>query len=156
MKMIQSGVIVVALLLTGLAFAEETKTPASKQFGAKFALDAEVTLAEVLKDPASFAGKTIRVRGNISSVCKKKGCWMVLGDPNAKDAFIRVRMKDYGFFLPLDCQGGTAAVEGVFSRKLLGEKMVKHYAEDAGKDPKKISGTREELSMMATGISIDG
>ena len=45
-------------------------------------------------------------------------------------------------------------MEGVFTRKLIQEKMVKHYAEDAGKDPAKVSGTRQELSMMASGISI--
>ena len=152
-----SGVIsgVLVAMLTFSAAAEEgAKKEGITQYGADFVLEGEVKVEDVLKAPEKFSGKTVRVRGKITSVCKKKGCWLILGNPDVKDAFIRVRMKDYGFFVPLDCSGQNAAVEGVFTRKVLEEKMVKHYAEDAGKDPAKVSGKREELSMLASGISI--
>ena len=154
MKMtgVLSGILVVMLSFS--AFGEEAKKDAPTQYGADFSLDSEVQVDDVLKSPEKFAGKTIRVRGKITSVCKKKGCWLILGNPDVKESFIRVRMKDYGFFVPLDCSGQDAAIEGVFTRKVLEEKMVKHYAEDAGTDPAKVSGTREELSMLASGISI--
>ena len=152
MTSVLSGILVVMLSFS--AFGEETKKEGPTQYGADFSLDSEVKVDDVLKSPEKFAGKTIRVRGEITSVCKKKGCWLILGNPDVKESFIRVRMKDYGFFVPLDCSGQNAAIEGVFTRKVLEEKMVKHYAEDAGKDPTKVSGTREELSMLASGISI--
>jgi len=143
------------VLLGVEAVAEEAKPQESTQYGAKFELKEQVGIDALLAKPEAYADKTIRVRGKITSVCKKKGCWLILGQADVKDKFVRIRMKDYGFFVPLDCGGQTATVEGVFTRKLLEEKMVKHYAEDAGKDPNKVSGKREELSMLATGISIE-
>ena len=148
------AVVLVFMMVACPGWAEGPVKEGSTQYGDAFALEEEVSVDDVLKSPEKYADKTIRVRGKITSVCKKKGCWMILGKPDVKDSFIRVRMKDYGFFVPLDCSGQDAAVEGVFTRKLLQEKMVKHYAEDAGKDPAKVSGTRQELSMMASGISI--
>jgi hypothetical protein len=63
-------------------------------------------------------------------------------------------MKDYGFFVPLDCDGKRAIVEGVFSVTILGEKMAKHYADDAGKDSSGVKGARMEMSLLANAIDI--
>ena len=152
--MMKKLLVVWGVCLLALSAQAEPKESKPSHFGAAFNLESEMTFEALMADPAKHAGKTIRVKGKVSSVCKKKGCWMVLGDPEKKEEFVRVRMKDYGFFLPLDCDGQLAVVEGVFTRKLLGEKMAKHYAEDAGKDPKNVKGERHELSMLANGIQL--
>ena len=95
----------------------------------------------------------MQVTGTIAKVCKKKGCWMVLKD-GAVEA--RVLMKDYGFTVPLDCDGKTAAVEGTLKTRTFTEGQVKHLAEDGGEDPSKVSGTRTEYVITASGIRIQG
>ena len=152
--MMKKLLVVFGICLLAVSAHAEPKKGDTSHFGAPFALEGDMTFEELMADPGKHAGKTVRVKGKVTSVCKKKGCWMVLGDPEKKEEFVRVRMKDYGFFVPLDCDGQLAIVEGVFTRKLLGEKMAKHYAEDAGKDPKKVKGERHELSMLANGIQL--
>ena len=156
MKWSAMAVLIAGLTVAGGVAAEEAepKAPEAIQYGGSFELKDIIAVDTVVANPEKFAGKTILVKGKITSVCKKKGCWLQLGNTSTPEKLVRVRMKDYGFFVPLDCDGQTAVIEGVFSRKVLQEKMVKHYEEDAGKDPSKVSGTREELSLLANGISI--
>lgn len=63
-------------------------------------------------------------------------------------------MKDYGFFLPKDCDGKRVVVEGTFARKVITEAQLRHFAQDAGKDPSEIKGDQEELSLVATAIDL--
>ena len=59
-------------------------------------------------------GKTeiekIKVNGEVASVCKKKGCWMKMDMGEGNN--MRITFKDYGFFVPLDCDGKVATIEG--------------------------------------------
>lgn len=129
----------------------EDKAEGPAHYGAKFELDVEpMTLAKALeKGPDD---KTlVKVSGKIDKVCKKKGCWMILTDGDQK---ARITFKDYGFTVPLDCDGSTAIVEGFVKTKVLSEAMVKHLAEDEGKDPNSVSGTRKEFQIVANGVDI--
>ena len=56
-------------------------------------------------------------------MCPKKGCWTVL---RQGDASVRVRFKDYGFFLPKDSSGKQPYVEGVVNVETLSEKTARH------------------------------
>jgi len=58
--------------------------------------------------------------------------------------------------VPLDCDGKTAAVEGTLKTRTFTEGQVKHLAEDGGEDPSKVSGTRTEYVITASGIRIQG
>lgn len=126
---------------------------ATSHYGGDFTLKGFVDFQRLVANPKAYEGKTLKVESPIKSVCKKKGCWMVISD-GKDDHNIRIRMKDYGFFVPKNCDGQTAVVEGVFAIKVLSEATVKHYEEDAGKDPAKVSGERIEMSMTATAIDI--
>ena len=91
--------------------------------GAGISRDAKfVSLADVLKKPEDYAGKTVAVEGVIVRSCKKEGCWMELA-PTAKDKSVRVTFKDHAFFIPLDSAGMRARAEGVFSVKTLTKSM---------------------------------
>ena len=96
----------------------------------------------------------VKVSGKISSVCKKKGCWFVVQDAQKPDQSVRITMKDYGFFVPLDSAGKEAVIEGQFSLKVLAEKERKHLAEDEGKDASKVTGDVKEFSLVATAIDL--
>ena len=98
-------------LLVGCT-AQPDGVPQGEDFGAGLTLVQATPLAEIMGDPARFAGDTLLIRGEVTEVCQKKGCWTVIreGDEHA-----RVRFKDYGFFLPKDCVGAEAYAQGSVS-----------------------------------------
>ena len=122
------------------------------KFGAPLGDSPKVALADLVKDPAAWAGKTVRTEGVVSAVCQEKGCWMVL---KSGEKSVRVRFKDYGFFVPKDSAGATAVLEGVFSVKTVPEKTAKHYADETpGGKPAEIKGDQQELSFLASGVEL--
>ena len=136
---------------------EKETARGTRHFGGDFTLEQTVSLASVLDKSEAFSGKNVKVRGAIEKVCKKKGCWFTVRAGEAESArFVRITMKDYGFFVPLDCDGKTAIVEGVFTEKIVEEPMRKHLATDGGDDPDKVQGTTKEFRLVATAIDIEG
>ena len=130
--------------------------PGREVYGAQPRGGESVPLAEVARDPQRFAGKPVRVRGEIASVCQKRGCWMRLRD-GAHEA--RIRFRDYAFFVPLDIAGRTAVVEGVATVTVTTEAMRRHYAEDAGKSPAEVAaivGDESSLQVMADAVEVLG
>ena len=128
--------------------------PDSGHFGAKFTMTDSMPLKAVFDAGEKYVGKMVKVEGKVQSVCKKKGCWLVIETNEETSRKARITMKDYGFFAPKDCDGKAAVVEGSFSRKLVKEPMRKHLAEDGGKDPSKITGDVEEYTIVANGLEI--
>jgi Domain of unknown function (DUF4920) len=111
-------------------------------------------LAEVLKDPKSYAGRKVRVSGEIDSVCQKKGCWVVLKDGDART---QVTFTDYSFFVPLDVAGRKVSIEGIAKEKEIPEAMRRHYAQDAGKSKEeieKIKGPEKTIVFVVDAIEI--
>jgi hypothetical protein len=128
--------------------------PDREVYGAKLkGLDA-VPLPKVVAERATFSGKNIQLRGRITSVCPKKGCWMTVVD--GKET-VRVKFRDYAFFVPLDAAGRDVTVEGTIEVKVETEAERRHYAEDAGQSPEqiaKITGDQTTLSVMADAVQI--
>lgn len=123
--------------------------------GAALGSAKKVSLAKVMTDPAKYAGKTVRVEGVIVRSCKMEGCWMELA-PNANAKSVRVKMKDHGFFIPLDSAGAKAVAEGIFSIKTLSKAEVEHLMNDDGAKFDKINkdGTVTEISFEAAGVEL--
>ncbi len=115
----------------------------------------KVSLEKVLKDPAKFTGKTVRVEGVIVRSCKMEGCWAELA-PNANAKSVRVKMKDHAFFIPLQSAGAMARAEGVFAVKTLSKAQVDHMIEEDGAkfENRNTDGTVSEVSFEATGIEL--
>jgi hypothetical protein len=88
-------------------------------------------------------------------VCSKKGCWMTFKINETERAF--VKMKDYGFFVPMDLVGKTVVLDGHAFTKTTSVAELKHYAEDAKKSQKDIDAITEpksEVRFMADGILV--
>jgi hypothetical protein len=115
----------------------------------------KVKLAKVLKDPAMYSGKLVRIEGVIVRSCQKEGCWAELA-PEKDARSVRVTMKDHGFFIPLKSAGSFARAEGVFSVKTISKEQVDHLInEDGAKfDNRNPDGTVTEVSFEATGIEL--
>ena len=121
----------------------------------------EITDADALTSERMMAhfdaikvGDTVnaKMKGKITEVCSKKGCWMKLDMGN--DKIVRVTFKDYGFFMPLDATG-EVVVNGIAFVKETSVEDLKHYAEDAGKTPEVIARITEPevtLSFEADGV----
>ena len=142
-------------LLLGLALSllgAAESLPEGSDFGAELTLGKVRSLAAVLAKPEAFAQTPVLVRARIADVCQKKGCWTILRDGERS---VRVRFKDYGFFLPKDIQGREALVEGVVTVRTLSEREARHYAEESRDgNPKSIHGPQREVGFLATGVRV--
>ena len=134
------------------AFATEPAIPLGTDFGAGLTLTRVVDLAAVVAAPDQYAAAPILLHGRISDVCQKKGCWTVLSQGEAK---VRVRFKDYGFFLPVESSGKQAYVEGVVKSQTLSEKDARHYAKESrSANPDAIRGPQREIGFTASGVRL--
>ncbi|MCU0866975.1 MAG: DUF4920 domain-containing protein [Planctomycetes bacterium] len=141
-------------MASGVAMSRPKADPAQtthEQFGA--GVTGAAPLAEVLKNPEAYTGKTVRIEAPITAICQTKGCWMHLG---TQEPPVMVKFKDYGFFMPKDASGRTAIVEGTLTMKQETVAETKHYLEDAGKtdEAAKVTEGRKLYHFMASGVAI--
>ena len=96
-----------------------------------------------------------KIEGTILSSCPKKGCWMQV---KIDSDTIQVTFKDYGFFVPkTGLENKKTILEGYPKQDTISIKMLKHFAEDAGKSQKeidKITKPEYKVSFIADGVII--
>lgn len=112
----------------------------------------ESDVVEVSQLLAMMEGKDslrMKISGVVNESCQKKGCWMKMDMGNGEE--LRVRFKDYGFFVPTNLNGEQAIVDGVAYIDTLDVNFLKHLAEDAGKSEEEIAQiTEPEISVNFT------
>ncbi len=136
-----------------IRISDAPELPEIGQFGATFNPQGQTlrTLLEAVND-TTLHNTTITLHGTILDVCRKKGCWMILTDGTTQ---MRITFKDYGFFVPTDCSGKVAMVQGVVSIEEIPEDLAKHYAEESEtEDPEAITGPQRVVTMVADGVQI--
>jgi hypothetical protein len=149
--------LVVAATTLSLAQAQPPKGPANPGdvYGAKTTSKGAVDIATL---PAKLAKKDslqTKVIAKVLDVCPKKGCWMKVQVNDSTTAF--VKMKDYGFFVPLDVIGKTVVLDTEAKMKTTSVDELKHYAEDAKKPQAEIDAITEpkkEIRLLANGILV--
>ena len=102
------------------------------------------------------SGKVCRIAAKVSGVCQNKGCWMTLTAPELKQE-VRVKFKDYAFFMPKNAMGGKVDIEGVLTEREMPQDEAQHYADDAakaGEAPRKVTGPVKAYQIMATGADL--
>ncbi|NGP87186.1 DUF4920 domain-containing protein [Fodinibius halophilus] len=121
-------------------------------FGDEFPQGMEVTgLERLIAKSADYKGQQVTTGGTIKKVCQKKGCFFMLG---AQNGDVRIKFKDYSFFVPTNSTGKEAKLVGTFQVNELSEQKAKHYAKDAGEDTPKVEGPQKEYSVIATSVKI--
>ena len=94
-----------------------------------------------------------KVNGTILSTCPKKGCWMQV---KVETDTIQVTFKDYGFFVPKNgLENKKTVLEGFVKQDTISVKMLRHYAEDAGKSSEEIANITApamEFAFEANGV----
>jgi len=67
-----------------------------------------VALADIAKNPGSYANKTVTTSGKVTSVCQEMGCWMEIQDTSGQ---AHIRMHGHSFFVPKTAAGHLARVQ---------------------------------------------
>jgi hypothetical protein len=97
-----------------------------------------------------------KVNGTILSTCPKKGCWMQV---KVETDTIQVTFKDNGIFVPKNgLENKKTVLEGFVKQDTISVKMLRHYAEDAGKSKSEIElivKPEFKLSFVASGVIIN-
>jgi hypothetical protein len=111
------------------------------------------TLPEKMKGQSSM---DVKIKGTVLAVCQVKGCWMTTDLGNGKT--MRIRFKDYAFFMPKDCNGKTFYAQGKATWDTTSVAQLRHYAEDAGKSKEEIEKITEpsvEITFLAEGVILE-
>ncbi len=154
------------LLLAGSAFAHDhagdgherepaAATPAhhtaqGEVYGAALPdpMPGAIAIDVAAADPAAHADKVAAYSGEITQVCQKKGCWLVLSGKDGQ--FARVAMHDHAFSVPKDARG-PAVVYGTLAEKVFSEAEIEHLKKDGAKAP-----AARELAIDALSVLIPG
>ena len=151
----------VCLLASAVLFANaqppEGNANPGEWYGEQITAEGALEMKDVaakLEGGSVFEGDT-KIRATIVDVCPKKGCWLKL-DIDGKNTAM-VKMKDYGFFLPLAAKGKTVVIDGKVEMKTTSVAELRHYAEDAKKSAEEIRAITEpgeEIRVEGRGIYV--
>ncbi len=119
MRRIASITLTLAFLATVPTFAGSE----SAEYGNGVTLDQAVSVETLLGSPDAYLGKTVRVDGVITGVCKKRGCWMQVTDPDTGNG-VRIKVDDGVIVFPYTAMGKKATAEGVFDAITLTPEQV--------------------------------
>ena len=118
---------------------------------------AALSVSQAIKNEDKIKDGYVKVHGTIKSVCKKKGCWFVIKDTKSQQK-IRITSLGYKFFVPKDCEGYQATVEGQFESKTMSVAEGQHIADDkaanTGKKAKKVTQEIKEYRIASVGVEL--
>lgn len=105
-----------------------------------------VALADLMKNPDAYKGKSVVTTGTVTAVCQEMGCWMEIKD-SATEAHIK--MAGEKFYVPKTSAGHKARVQGTIVDVAGGDtECAEKAAEQTGKQVAKVQ-------LEATGVELD-
>jgi hypothetical protein len=147
-----------ALLIATLPLAAPAK---EVHVGADLTVAETTPIGDILATPADYAGKAVRVEGQVGGVCTARGCWMDLGDEAGHH--IRITVEDGVLVFPPDASGRPAVAQGtVVVEEVTREQYVdweQHLASEGGApfDASKVGdGPYRIVKIAGTGATIGG
>lgn len=122
-------------------------------FGEPMASDNTVALSDLLDNPDTYTGQTVRVQGTVADVCQMAGCWMVMADG---ERTMRITMKDHGFAVAKDAATSMGEVEGVVIARPADPERAAHFASEAANPDAMPENTGAAMlyEISATGVRI--
>jgi hypothetical protein len=130
-------------------------TAQGQTYGAPVTAAGAVPVAELNQVLGAQDSAQVKLVGKATEVCQAKGCWMTLATADGKP--MRVRFKDYAFFVPKDISGKTVVINGWAHRETVPVEDLRHYATDAGKSEREIAAItqpEQQLNFEADGVLI--
>ena len=124
-------------------------------YGAALTADNAQPIQHLFQLLGSRDSARIKLTGKAASVCQAKGCWLTM--TTADGQAMRVKFKDYAFFVPKNISGKTVVVDGWAHREIVPVEYQKHYERDAGKSEKEIAAItqpQQQVNFMADGVLV--
>lgn len=152
--MYRRSLLIITFVLVSIFSFGQSENPAGN-FGEAISRKGAISVKKLPQKMEGADSLELKVKGIVTEVCQAKGCWMTLdlGD----NELLRVKFKDYGFFVPKNAAGKTAIIQGIAKIENVTVEELKHLAKDAGKSEKEISAinkAKEELTFIAEGVII--
>lgn len=135
--------------------APTSSTLSGKTYGAPVSAAGAQPLALL---PQVLEGKDsaqVKLVGTADAVCQAKGCWLTMKTPEGQE--MRVRFKDYAFFVPKDIAGKQVVINGWAHRETVPVEDLQHYAKDAGKSKQEVAAItqpEQQLTFEADGVLV--
>lgn len=146
------------VLMLGLAAIVSTAMTAAatttldEKFGAGVSLKETTAIADVVRNPEAFVGKTIRIDGTATAVCQHMGCWMAVSESDKADApTVRLKVDDGVIVFPVSAKGKAVSAQGVFEKVDATDAEAKEAASEHAKHDKKAAATYQ---LKATGAVV--
>jgi hypothetical protein len=118
-----------------------------------------IKISKLIAQADDYVGKTVRVEGVVTDVCKKRGCWISLASDEEFEE-LRIKAEDGVIVFPVEAKGRRAVAEGVFTKlELTMEQTLaraKHHAEEHGEEyePSKITEPAVWYQINVTGAVV--
>ncbi|MCU0689792.1 MAG: hypothetical protein MUF54_00185 [Polyangiaceae bacterium] len=114
----------------------------------------KVSVSELLARPETFAGKTVRVEGNVTAMCHHKRGWFAIQDHGERTGkFVRV-ITTPRFLVPAGSIGKKARAEGTVEVIEESAGAAQHYAEGHKLgDPNQVKGPVKRVVLRANGAA---
>jgi len=125
--------VAVITLVFALSVASTVLAGDGTNYGDGVTIDAAVPVETLLSSPDDYIGKAVRVDGVITGVCKKRGCWMQITDPDTGNG-VRIKVDDGVIVFPYTAMGKKASAEGVFDAVTLTPEQVEARAAQQAAD----------------------
>ena len=125
----------VGVLALGASLALPAAAGKGQTYGKGVGAAEVVQVSALLAHPEDYVGKRVRIRGLVTDVCPKRGCWLkIAGDKEFQS--MRVKVDDGVIVFPVEVRGKRVDVEGVFTKHVLtreqAQARAKHHAEETG------------------------
>lgn len=124
------------------------KTDDGLLYGADFSGGEVMEFSEVIASKDKLDGQVITIKGFVSEVCAKAGCWLTMTDG---DKSIRV-LTMHEFLVPTGYSGKNAVISGVFKVRAFSEEEEEHYNEESANPKETIEKKDESYEIEATGV----
>ena len=134
-----------------VAVAQQPVERTSGQDGAPITQKNAVPLSAAITKLGNATSAPVFVEAKVDKICEVKGCWLGLVSDQGN---ARVTFKDYAFFVPKSLVGKQVLVEGMLEKITMSMEETKHYVQDAGGDPSKVTTPRTEYRIVATGVQV--
>ena len=124
-------------------------------YGANITAEGAVPMSALTTALSGRDSVRVKLMGKASAVCQVRGCWMTL--PTANGQQMRVRFRDYAFFVPKDLSGHEVVVSGWAHRSIVPKAELQHYAKDGGKSDQEaasITQDEQQLTFLADGVLV--
>ena len=100
--------------------------------GQKLAGLPPVTVAQLVKQPAAFAGKSVRIEGKISTLCHHRRGWFAVKDPAAPEGPAVRIITAPTFLVPENAVGRTGRAEGQVEVIEVSAETASYFAKSHG------------------------